>query len=97
MTLCQSDPDANKAFASHFHRYAAAARRQSLLDAAATEDDPQERIRFAKYRFSDLLNRFSASFFDSGSAIPGFLPAARRAMRRSNAREAGQPESTAAE
>jgi hypothetical protein len=68
MTHCQSDPDANEAFASHFPRHAAAAGREALLD-------------------------------NSGYAIPGFLPAARRAMRRSNSNthEAEQPESTAAE
>jgi hypothetical protein len=93
MTHCQSDPDANEAFASHFALSAERAGREALLDAAAAEDGPQEQIRFARYRFHDLLNRFTASFFDSGYAIPGFLPGARRAMRRSNTREANQPES----
>jgi hypothetical protein len=75
---------------------------RGLLDAAAAGDDPQALIRFAQYRFQNLLNHFSASFFDSGYAIAGSLPAARRAMRRSNSdqgntREVAQPESTAAE
>jgi hypothetical protein len=97
MTHCQSDPDSNAIFRWHFQRYAAAAGRQSLLIAAETETSPQELVRFAQYRFHDLLNRFTASFFDCCYATPGFLLAARRAMRRSNTREAGQPESTAAE
>jgi hypothetical protein len=99
MTHCQSDPDANEIFGWHFARYVAAAGRLTLLDAAAAEDDPQALIRFAQYRFHDLLNRFTASFLDSDYAIPGFLPAAQRAMRRSNSstHEVEQPESTAAE
>jgi hypothetical protein len=99
MTHCQSDPDANEISRSHFARYVAAAGRLTLLDAAAAEDDPQALIRFAQYRFHDLRNRFTAGFLDSDYAIPGFLPAARRAMRRSNSstHEAEQPESTAAE
>ena len=99
MTHRQSDPDANEIFRRHFARYVAAAGRLTLFDAAAAEDDPQALIRFAQYGFQDLLNRFTASFLDSDCAIPGFLPAARRAMRRSNSNthEAGQPESTAAE
>jgi hypothetical protein len=51
MTPCQSDPDANEAFASHFARYAERAGREALVDAAEAEDDPQELIRFAKYQF----------------------------------------------
>lgn len=70
MTHCQSDPDANEIFRWHFARYAAAAGRLTLLDAAAAEDDPQALIRFAQYRFHDLLNRFTASFLDSDYAIP---------------------------
>jgi hypothetical protein len=81
MTHYPSDPAANAIFRWHFQRYADHAGREALLDAAAAEDDPQALIRFARYRFHDLLNRFTASFFDSSDAIPGFLPAARRAMR----------------
>ena len=64
MTHCQFDPDFNEIFRWHFRQYAAAAGRQSLLVAAETETSPQELIRFAQYRFHDLLNRFTASFFD---------------------------------
>ena len=101
MTHCQSDPDAHEIFLWHFQQYADHAGREALLDAAAAEDDPQELIR--EYRFHGLLNLFTASFRDSSDAIPGFLPAARRAMRCSNSRDRGntrevrQPESTAAE
>lgn len=82
MTHYQSDPEAREIFAWHFRRYAEHAGRQALIDAGATEHDPHELIRFAKHRFDDNLNRFTASFRDSRDGIPGFLPAARRAMRR---------------
>jgi len=94
MPQCQSNPDVNAIFRWCGQRYAERAGSQALLAAGEAEDDPQALIRFVQDRFHDLTNRFTVSFFDSGSAIPGFLPAARRAMRRSNAR---QPESPTAE
>jgi hypothetical protein len=79
MTHSQSNPDANEIFRWHFRHYAPRAGREALFAESEAENDPEELTRFARYRFSDLLIRFTASFFDSGYAIPGFLPAARRA------------------
>ena len=90
MPHCQTNPDVNEIFRWHLRQYAERADRQALCAAAAAEDDPQALIRFAEYRFHDLLNRFTASFHDCSDAIPGFLPAARQAMRRSNTGEGGR-------
>jgi hypothetical protein len=83
MIDCQSNPDVRKIFAWHVKRYAESAARQSLIAAGEVESsDPSALIAFARYRFDDVLNRFTASFLDSADGIPGFLPAARRAMWR---------------
>jgi hypothetical protein len=84
MTHCQSDPDFNAIFRWHFSRYAAAAGRQSFLAASETETNPGELLQFAEARFRSLIRGFEASFLDCCYVIPGFLPAARRAMRRGN-------------
>jgi len=76
-----TDPDANEIFRWHFAQYAAAAGRQSLLAGAETESSPRELLQFAEARFRSLIHGFEASFFDCCYAIPGFLPAAQRAMR----------------
>jgi hypothetical protein len=75
-----SGSDAAGAFAWHFARYVCEAGRQSLVAAAQTETDPLELLRFAEDRFRDLMHGFAESFFDSADVIPGFLPAAMRAM-----------------
>jgi hypothetical protein len=71
----------NSAFKWHFRRFAEHAGRQAIIDASETQTDPHELIRFAKYRFDDLLNLFTASFCDSSDGIPSFLPTALRAVR----------------
>ena len=68
MTHCQSDPDANEIFRWHFRHYAPRAGREALFAESEAENDPQELTRFARYRFSDLLIRFTASF--STAATP---------------------------
>jgi hypothetical protein len=56
--------EANETFGRHFRRYAAAAGRQSILDAAETETDARELLQFAEARFHSLIHSFENSFFD---------------------------------
>jgi hypothetical protein len=62
---CPSDPEAYEIFAWCFQRYAENAARQSLIGAGEVESsDPSELVAFARYRFDDLLDRFTMSFFE---------------------------------
>jgi hypothetical protein len=72
----------NEVFVWHFTRYVADAGRQSLLDAAETEPNPRELLRFAEARFHSLIYGFEASFFDSWEAIGvPFRDAARNSIQ----------------
>ena len=72
--------EANAAFAWHFRQYIADAGRQSLRDAAETETNPSELLRFAEARFHSLIYRFRDSFFDCWDRIG--LPFREAANRR---------------
>jgi hypothetical protein len=76
------DAEANETFASHFARYAADAGRQSILDAAETETNPRELLRFAEARFHTLIHSFEDSFFDCWRTIGRpFQEAAKNGIR----------------
>jgi hypothetical protein len=61
--------EASEVFAWHFARYVAGAALQSITDAAETETNPRELLRFADARFHAVIYGFEASFFDSWDAI----------------------------
>ena len=61
--------EANEAFAWHFEGYVADAGRQSIIDAAETETNSGELLRFAESRFHTLIYGFNDFFFDCWRAI----------------------------
>ena len=64
MPMLRYKREANEAFAWHFARYAEAAGRQSVADAAETETNPRVLLRFAEARFHTLIHGFEDSFFE---------------------------------
>jgi hypothetical protein len=82
MANLRYDGEANAVFAWHFARYVADVGRQSILDAAETETNPRELLRFAEARFHTLIHGFEDSFFNCWGRIGGpFREAAKNSIQ----------------